>query len=214
MGFWGHYAARHGLPQAVYLDRFSTYKMTQRAARENHDCKTQLQRAFATLGIEPIFALSPEAKGRVERLFKTLQDRLVKELRLRNLATAEAANRFLADRFLPAFNTKFRVVPRAAADYHRTLSERERRELPDTLCRMEQRSVMNDFTVSFKNQWYQILPTRGLAIRPKDAVLVREYPDGLISFSIRNKRAAASPIPKRQPLRMSANVLVRTLVPA
>jgi transposase len=71
MGFWAAYAGTHGLPRAIYLDRFSTYKMNAHVATTNHDLKTQLQRAMDTLGVELIFALSPQAKGRVERLFKT-----------------------------------------------------------------------------------------------------------------------------------------------
>lgn len=215
MGFWTKYTVVHGLPKAVYTDRFSTYKMTQKVAVENHDVKTQLERAFKTVGIEPIFALSPEAKGRVERLFGTLQDRLVKELRLRNISDSETANRFMAKTFIPSFNKKFRVEPRASADFHRRFSDRELKELPETFCRMSDRRVMNDFTVSFKNQWYQIMPTRRLAVRSKDKVLVREYPDGALSFSIRNKQVEIKPIFKqRQSTRILARLPVRTLVPA
>jgi hypothetical protein len=72
MGFWALYTGTHGLPRAIYLDRFSTYKMNASVATTNHDLKTQLQRAMDTLGVELIFALSPQAKGRVDRLFKTL----------------------------------------------------------------------------------------------------------------------------------------------
>ena len=153
MGFWTQYAGFHGLPKAVYLDRFSTYKMTQKVAQENPDLKTQLQRAFATLGVELIFALSPQAKGRVERLFKTLQDRLVKELRLRNISSLQEANVFLEKTFISQFKKKYSIEPKQKADFHRSLSQRELRELPQTLCRMNKRRVMNDFTVSYKNQW-------------------------------------------------------------
>jgi len=214
MRFWTAYAGLHGLPREVYLDRFSTYKMTQKTAVENPDLKTQLERAMKTLGIDPIFALSPQAKGRVERLFKTLQDRLVKELRLRSISTVEDANRFLSKTFIPSFNRKYGVVPRENADFHRPLGTRELEALPETLCRLERRVVMNDFTVSFKSQWYQLLPTRGLAMRPKDDVLVREYPDATVSFSIRNKRANVKPVAKRTPVRPSVHRPTATLVPA
>lgn len=213
MAFWTEYAGIHGLPKQIYLDRFSTYKMTQRVAEENHDLKTQLQRAMMTVGVELVFALSPQAKGRVERLFQTLQDRLIKELRLRDISNIEDANRFILKTFLPAFNRKFRVEPRENADFHRRLGEKELALLPETLCRMETRSVQNDFTVSFKSQWYQILPTKRLAIRPKDTVVVREYPDGTLSFSIRNTKVTIKPIAKRQEHRHSAGYPVPTLVP-
>ena len=149
-----------------------------------------------TLGVDLVFALSPQAKGRVERLFKTLQDRLVKELRLADICTTSAANRFLDTRFVPAFNRKYRVPPRAPADLHRRMGVRDLHLLPDTLCRMESRQVMGDFTVSFQSAWHQILPTPGLAIRPKDAVTVRQYADHTLSFTIRNKRVATKPIAK------------------
>jgi hypothetical protein len=213
MAFWTQYAYIHGLPQSVYLDRFSTYKMTQKVAQENHDLKTQLQRATDTLGLKLIFALSPQAKGRVERLFRTLQTRLVKELRLRNISTVEEANNFVGKTFLHTYNKKFGVEPREPADFHRKLSERELRDLPETFCRMERRSVMNDFTFSFQAQWHQILPTKRLAIRPKDDVLIREYPDSKLSFSVRNKRVETKPIPKRQPVKVSVHIPTKTLVP-
>ncbi len=146
MTFWTQYTHQNGLPRAIYLDRFSTYKMTQDAALQNPDLKTQLQRAMDTLGVQLIFALSPQAKGRVERLFKTLQDRLVKELRIRQISTVEDANLFLTKTFLPAFNRSHHREPREAADFHRPLSKRELEQLPQTLCRMEQRIVHNDFT--------------------------------------------------------------------
>jgi len=196
MGFWAAYTTTHGLPRSIYLDRFSTYKMNASVAPSNHDLKTQLQRAMETLGVELIFALSPQAKGRVERLFKTLQDRLCKELRLAGIATVEEANRFLATRFVPAFNRRHAVAPRAEADVHRPLGLRDQKLLPETLCRVETRQVMHDFTVSFQSAWHQILPTPGLAIRPKDEVLVRQYTDGTVSFTIRNKRVATRPIAK------------------
>ena len=213
MDFWTKYAGIQGLPQAIYLDRFSTYKMTQKVAQENHDLKTQLERACHTLGVELIFALSPQAKGRVERLFQTLQDRLIKELRLHNICSVEVANRFLEGAFISSFNRKYGIDPKDPTDIHRKLSKRELQEIPDTFCRMNQRTIMNDFTISFKSQWYQILPTKSLAIRPKDEVTVREYPDGTLSFSIRNKQALTKPIAKRIAFRMSVCKPTPILVP-
>lgn len=213
MGFWTAYAGSHGLPQAIYLDRFSTYRMNAHVAATNHDLKTQLQRAMASLGVTLVFALTPQAKGRVERLFKTLQDRLVKELRIARIDSIEEANRFLAKRFIPAFNRKYRVEPRAAGDLHRRLGLRDLKALPETLCRIEQRQVMGDFTISFRSQWYQVLPTHGLAIRPKDKVIVRHYPNGTLSFTIRGRRVATKPIAK-QPYIRHTHKIVPTLVAA
>jgi len=213
MGFFTEYARKHGLPASIYLDRFSTYKMTQDVAIQNPDLKTQLQRAMQTLGVELIFALSPQAKGRVERLFKTLQDRLVKELRLRNISTAEEANRFLEQTYMASYTRKYGAPPKDAQDAHRPLSKREQDALPETLCRMKTRVLQNDFTVSFESQWFQILKTHGLAIRPKDPVIVRQAPDGKLSFAIRNKVANTKPILKRtRPVRPSLKRCVQTLV--
>jgi transposase len=207
MGFWAAYAGTHGLPRAIYLDRFSTYKMNASVATTNHDLKTQLQRAMDTLGVELIFALSPQAKGRVERLFKTLQDRLVKELRLAGISSVEQGNAFLAEHFVDAFNRRYRVEPRSPADVHRPLGINSLAMLPETLCRIAHRQVMGDFTVSFQSSWYQILPTTGLAIRPKDAVLVRQYTDGKISFTIRNKRVDTKLVAKQPYIRRTRHIV-------
>lgn len=104
-------------------------------ARENADTLTQFQRAMQELRIEVIHANSPQAKGRVERLFQTLQDRLIKELRLNNISDIETANQFLKKKFIPAFNAKFAVEPRTKDDHHRPLSQRESNNLSAILCR-------------------------------------------------------------------------------
>jgi hypothetical protein len=118
MEFWKGYVESHGKPRSIYLDRFSTYKMNRKTALENPDLKTQFARVMEELHVDMIFALSPQAKGRVERLFKTLQDRLVKEMRLHGMKTFEDANRFLAETFLPSFNRKFAVVPVSGTNLH------------------------------------------------------------------------------------------------
>ena len=212
MGFWRDYVSQHGLPKAIYLDRFSTYKMHLTVARDNPDLKTQLQRAMQTLGTELIFALSPQAKGRVERLFGTLQDRLVKELRLHDISSLAQGNAFLEKSFLPKFNSRFGVAPRETADFHRVVSRREMKHIEETLCRHDWRTVQGDFTISFRNQWYQLLPTPGLAVRPKDEVNVREDPNGALHFSIRHKPVSVTAIAKR-PRQVGLRHLPGTLAP-
>ena len=96
--FWREYIERNGKPYAVYVDRFSTYSMNHKLAKENPDTLTQFQRAMEMgLNVEIVHAKSAQAKGRVEVLFKTLQDRLIKELRLNNISTIKKANEFLKD---------------------------------------------------------------------------------------------------------------------
>lgn len=211
MGFWLRYAEEHGLPKAIYVDKFSTYKMHMKTAAENPDTKHQLARAMKTVGTEIIFANSSQAKGRIERLFRTFQDRLVKELRFKNISSVEKANRFLKEKFIPAFNRRFAVKPKEEQDVHRPVSAKDLVILKDVFVRREERTVQYDFTVAFRTQWYQILPTPRLAVRPKDRVEVREYPDGSLKFFIRNKPVVVRPIPKR--VSAEARKIASTLTP-
>ena len=187
MDFWREYTEKKGLPGSIYVDRFSTYKMNYGLAAENADAKTQFGRACAALGVELIFAMSPQAKGRIERFFATCQDRLVKEMRLRGISTVEEANRYLQNEFLPDYNRRFGRPAREAGDAHRRLLPEERRRFDRIFCREERRTLTGDFTVQFKKGWFQLLPSPGLALRPKDEVIVRTAPDGSVSLWVREK---------------------------
>ena len=114
MDSFTRYGRRYGLPLAVYTDKHTTYKSpaepTVDEQLEGHKPHSQFERSLAELGVELIHAHSPQAKGRVERLFGTFQDRLIKELRLAGSATLEAANGFL-ETYLPAYNQRFTVPP-------------------------------------------------------------------------------------------------------
>ena len=195
--FWQEYLLRLGKPRAIYMDKFSTYKMNSAVAKDNPDLKTQFQRAMDELHIEPIFANSPQAKGRVERLFRTLQDRLVKELRLRNIATVEEANRFIKDEFIADFNQRFAVHPASAANLHTSLTANERKQLPSILARQEQRLVHNDYTIAIHKDWYQILGSQSVAVCKGDQVIVHEYTDGSIHLRLRGKELAYALLPDR-----------------
>lgn len=196
-GFWQEYLIKTGKPVSIYLDKFSTYKMSQKIALANHDLKTQFQRAMTELRIEPIFANSPQAKGRVEKLFRTLQDRLIKELRLHDISSIETANKFLQEKFIPAFNHRFAVLPRNPANLHQPLTEKERSNLNNIFSRHETRTVQNDFTISFNNQWYQLLPSQPVTVCKRDNIIVEEHLGGSVHFRLRNKYLNAKPIPKR-----------------
>jgi hypothetical protein len=147
---------RWGLPQSLYVDKDSIYRceglgsIAEQMAGKGP--QTQFGRAMGQLGVELILANSPQAKGRVERMNGTLQDRLVKALRLEGITDMEAANEFLAKKFLPAFNRKFEVQPASQADAHRGIP----RELDQVLSWEEQRVVQKDWTVVCQNQWYQL----------------------------------------------------------
>ena len=162
--FWKKYTEQLGKPHSIYLDKFSTYKMSQRVAVENHETQTQFQRAINQLGIEPITAHSPQAKGRIERLFNTFQDRLVKEMRLKNILTMEEANRFLEEEFLPNYKTKYAVEPESKTNLHQPLSQKEKNKLNSIFSKQTTRLVRNDFTVSFNNQWYQLLKEQSATV--------------------------------------------------
>lgn len=195
--FWQDYLLKNGKPKALYLDQFSTYKMNPGFARENHDLKTQFERAMQELNIELITAYSPEAKGRVERLFGTLQDRLIKELRLRNIATVQEANQYLAEEFIPEFNHRFAVEPKLLTNLHRPLTQPEQNQLPAILSRQYSRTIQNDFTLSFNNQWYQITPDQPVLIRPKDQVMVELRLDESVHIRLRGKYLSYQVLPAR-----------------
>jgi hypothetical protein len=151
------YVTHAGLPLALYTDQHTTYKSPalptveeQLADRQPH---SQFERALAELGVTVIHAHSPQAKGRVERLFKTLQDRLVKDLRLAGLATLEAANQFL-ETWLSRYNQRFAVLPTQAVDLHRPRPTC--RDLDRSLCLKTTRVLRRDWTVAHHGQLYQI----------------------------------------------------------
>jgi transposase len=195
--FWGEYLKKNGKPISIYLDQFSTYKMTQKAAQENHDLKTQFQRAMTELGIELITAYSPQAKGRVERIFGTLQDRLIKEMRLKNISTIEQANIFLQNAFIPWYNSRFAVETRSKSNLHQALTKKGEQKLDHIFTRQTPRTVQNDFTISYQNQWHQLVKGQPVTVCKQDKVIIEENQAGQIQIRLRGKYLNYQPIPKR-----------------
>ncbi len=154
------------LPELHFWQMNSTYKINHKAAVDNKDLMTQFQRAMRQLGINPIPANSPQAKGRIERLFKTLQDRLVKELRLANVSTPDEGNKFLKEVFIPKFNEKFAVIPAKEGDVHRPLLSEEKGHADHIFSIHDTRRINLDFTIQFKNNWYQLTEIQPTTIRP------------------------------------------------
>ena len=146
---------RHGRPGGLYSDRHSIFE-PQDKGRALPDAETQFGRALRELGIDLIRARSPQAKGRVERLFGTAQDRWVKELRLAGVTTCLEANRLLTSRLLPGHNRAFGKKPAEPDDAHRPLGPSH--DLAAILSVQETRVVANDYTVRFRNRLYQLLP--------------------------------------------------------
>lgn len=193
------YVLRYGRPVSLYADRHGVYKVNDKYAltepilRDPHPM-TQFGRAMAELGIELIPAFSPQAKGRVERSFRTLQDRLIKEMRLRGISSVEQANRFLEDVFIPFYNKRFGVEAQSPVDVHRPL--RSQHNLDSIFSLKTERRIINDFTIRLKGKHFQILKNQSVAIRPKDRVLVELWLDGSIHLKFKNQELAYIPIPK------------------
>jgi transposase len=167
--------AERGLFCSLYADRGSHYWHTLEAGGPvDKDNPTQVGRALAQLGIELIPAYSPEARGRSERMFGTLQRRLPQELRVAGIATMEAANRFLADVYLPRHNACFARTPEDAGAAFVPFAG----NIEDILCIQEERVVGNDNTVRYKNRTLQIPADRHRHHYVKATVRVHEYPDG------------------------------------
>jgi len=196
--FWLEYIQIHGKPMSIYMDRFSTYSMNQKLAKENPDTLTQFQRALKELRIEPILAHSPEAKGRVETIFGTLQNRLVKEMRLKKINTIEQANKYLLNEFIPWYNTKYAIDPRAKANLHNQLTKQEKDKLYSIFTKQDTRTVQNDFTVSYDTKWYQLIKEQPVTVQKKDKVFIEESRNKNIKIRLRGKYLNYKPIFKGQ----------------
>jgi hypothetical protein len=184
MDSFRRYIGKYGLPQSVYLDKHTTYKSTAKLSIEDElngvEPMSQFGRALKELGVEVIDANSPQAKGRVERLFKTMQDRLVKEMRLTGIKTKEEANLFL-EGYLPVYDKKFGVIAREQADMHFKVARGV--NLDRVLCIKNERSLRNDFTVVKDNKLYQILENV-----KTEKVTLEERIDGNLRIYCKNKQ--------------------------
>jgi DNA-binding MarR family transcriptional regulator len=208
---FARYVRRYGVPRAVYADRHTTYKSPAEPTLEEQlagrEPQSQFERCLAELGTELIHAQSPQAKGRIERLFKTLQDRLIKELRLAGIATLEAANAFL-EQYLPQYNRRFAVQAAQAADLHRPLPTRLK--LERVLCVKTRRALRRDWTVAHDGQLYQV----ETAVQATH-VLVEDRLDGTRSRThqgrpLRYHAIAARPVKATAP--QQPRVVVRRVV--
>ena len=195
--FWKSYVCISGKPQSIYLDKFSTYKINHKSAVDNHELMTQFQRLVANLHITLITAHSPQAKGRIERLFSTLQDRLVKEMRLAQISTPQEGNIFLRNIFIPHFNKKFSVVPEKTGDMHIALTDTDTKYFNRIFSIQSSRKVNNDFTIQFKNRWYQLAEIQPTTVRAKETVLIEEWLDHTVHISLREQYLSYVMLPTR-----------------
>jgi hypothetical protein len=158
MDSFRRYIKRYGIPHSVYLDRHTTYKSNKRLTEEEEregqvEAKSQFERALLELAVEVIHANSPQAKGRVERVFGVLQDRLIKEMRLRGIKTKQGANIFL-QRYLPIHNRRFGRVAANSANVHMRVLPYY--DIDSILCTKNPRSVRNNSTISYQCRLYRI----------------------------------------------------------
>ena len=168
--------AMKGLPSSLYTDRGSHYFFTPKAGEAiDKERLTQVGRALDRLGIEHIAAYSPEARGRSERMFGTLQDRLAKELKLAGMVDIEAANRFISEVYLADHNARFARPPELAESAFVAVDPAN---LAEILCIEEERIVARDNTVAYEGVRLQLPESRARAHYVKARVKVREYPDG------------------------------------
>ena len=147
----------NGLPLEVYTDRFSVFEVMRKNPLSEEVAITQFERALRELQIKLIKAKTPQAKGRVERVNRTFQDRLVKELRLKGISDIASANAFLADgEYLKKHNAKFAVSPPKPGSVLRPLTESQLKALDRILCRNYTRTVQNDLSFQYEGEIYQI----------------------------------------------------------
>ena len=192
MQFSRTYIEKFGKPRSFYVDKDSIYITNRQPSLEEElqgrkYALTQFTRAMVVdLDIKVINAGSPQAKGRVERLFGTLQDRLVKELRLAGISTIPAANRFLERVYLDKHNHKFSVPPKNNTDVHRPVGK-TKAELDAILSFQEERVICNDYTIHWRNRLFQIEKHQPYFLLPRTKVTVEERLSGRIKIRYKGK---------------------------
>ena len=212
----------YGIPLALYHDRHSIFEVAENKLPsieeqlEGKEPLTQFGRLMEELGITSISALSPQAKGRIERLWGTFQDRLVSELRLADAKTIDEANRVLWD-FFPRYNQKFAVPAKEPGSAYRPVGEEF---VPDEIfCVKAQRSVGADNVVRFEGHRLQIVPTNGRASYAKCRVEVHQRLDGSLAVYYQGKPlttrvAPPEPFMLRAPAKVAEPVAARVASPS
>jgi transposase len=199
------WARKHGLAQSLYVDRDSIYRceglgsITEQIAGKAP--QTQFGRAMEQLGVELIWAHSPQAKGRVERMNGVLQDRLVKALRLAGINDLKTANGFLAGTYLAEHNRKFQVKAASPADAHQAVPRR----LNEVLSWEDQRVVQRDWTVAYAGKWYQLDKQHEALSLAGKRVIMRRLRDGRVQMERGGEKLRWRELPGR-PVREKVRV--------
>ncbi len=194
-----NYLLAHGRPNTFYVDKDSIYVINRQATIEEElrdsTALTQFTRAMGELGITVLPAHSPQAKGRVERSFGTHQDRLVKELRLAGISGVAAANRFLKEVYIPRHNERFAQAPAHKRNVHRRLLASH--NLDVILSLRSERILANDWTIRYKNSFFQLLPKQPIRIRPKYRITVEIRLDGSMHLRVKGHELNYKRLPAR-----------------
>ena len=196
MDSFKRYIEKYGIPQTLYVDKHTTYRSTAKQTieeqLENRQPMSQFERALDELGINLIHASSPQAKGRVERILRTFQDRLIKEMRLRNIKTKDQANQFL-ENYLANFNQRFSIEPLNPTNLHRPIPKTI--DLDKILSIKTKRTLRNDLTIRHNKKLFQILDLP-LGIRTR-YVFVEERLDGKMYICYNGFNLKYKPIDKK-----------------
>lgn len=185
------YIKKHGRPMSLYTDRGKVFKVNN--SKDDEPRQTQFQRMAEELNIAFIHARTPQAKGRVERLFGTLQRRLVRELEFYNITTIEEANKFLQKKFIEEFNAQFSNMPRKEADLHRSI---EGINLNSIFCYKDKRILKRDRTIRFKNRWFLLEKKQPVQLYTSYRITVCTGFDGTIWLTAEGKRLRCKEITK------------------
>jgi hypothetical protein len=177
-----NYIKKHGIPQSMYTDYGSAFHVNVHNKKGNST--TWWQRAIALLSIEAIYANSPQAKGRVERCNRTLQDRLIKEMRLVGISSIDEANQWLkSSKFIENHNRKFSVQAAIRGDAHASI---EGYDLDEIFEFKETRTLSMDFTISYNNQILQLHNRQNIIIKPKTEIIIKVDYNGKINLFFEN----------------------------
>ena len=187
------YVSRYGRPVSLHSDRHSIFQ-NNTYNRDHERPRTQFERALSEIDVQLICANSPEAKGRVERSFKTLQDRLIKEMRLQNISSVPQANIFLKDQYIPEHNARYAQDPLLPEDVHRAANGYD---LDTIMSELVTCSVQRDYIVQYDNKLYQLHKEQPVTIRPRSKVELRKHLSGDITIHARGALLSFSPILQR-----------------
>lgn len=205
------YISKYGCPAAFYVDKDSIYRVNNPQSieeqLEGEEPVTQFTRAMNELGIQVICANSPQAKGRVERSFKTHQDRLVKENKLKGIKNKEQGNKYLPE-YYEKHNKKFSVQAKNNEDVHIKLPEKA--DIEPIFSIHTKRSIAKDYTVQYKGRIFQLLDIQKHNVLTRNKVTVENRLDGSIHIRYKNVYLGYEEIPNKETIKNSKQVKVMT----